>query len=101
MKVERLEKEVAELSESSFYLKQEKEENGKVILELVKKIEESVEKENDLLMEIDALVDERANEGGERYKDANSTERLTRREPELGSTGGSEFTTHDWDNHSW
>ena len=58
MKVERLEKEVAELSESSFYLKQEKEENGKVISKLVKKIEEGVEKENDLLMEIDALVDE-------------------------------------------
>ena len=53
MEIERLEKEVDELSESSFYLKQEKEENGKVISELVKKIEEGVEKENDLLMEID------------------------------------------------
>ena len=58
MKVERLEKEVAKLSENSFYLKQEKEENGKEISELVKKIEEDVEKENGLLMEIDALVDE-------------------------------------------
>ena len=53
MEIERLEMEVAELSESSFNLKQEKEENGKVISELVKKIEEGVEKENDLLMEID------------------------------------------------
>ena len=35
MKIERLEKEVAEMSESSFYLKQEKEENRKVISELV------------------------------------------------------------------
>ena len=43
---------------SSFYLKQEKEENEKVIFELVKKIEEGVEKENDLLMEIDGLVEE-------------------------------------------
>ena len=33
MKVERLEKEVAEVSESSFYLKQEQGENGKVIYE--------------------------------------------------------------------
>ncbi|XP_023521026.1 putative WEB family protein At1g65010, chloroplastic [Cucurbita pepo subsp. pepo] len=37
---------------------EEKEENGKEISELVKKIEEDVEKENGLLMEIDALVDE-------------------------------------------
>ena len=44
MKVERLEMEVADLSESSFYLKQEKEENEKVISELVKKNEEGVEK---------------------------------------------------------
>ena len=58
MEIERLEKEVVELSESSFYLKQEKEENGKVISELVKKIEEDVEKENGLLMEIDGLVEE-------------------------------------------
>ncbi|XP_022959063.1 uncharacterized protein At1g10890-like [Cucurbita moschata] len=58
MELERLEKEVTELSESSFYIKQEKEENGKVIFELVKKIEESVEKENDLLMKIDGLVEE-------------------------------------------
>ncbi|XP_022950919.1 uncharacterized protein LOC111453868 [Cucurbita moschata] len=36
----------------------EKEENGKVISKLVKKVEEGVEKENDLLMEIDALVNE-------------------------------------------
>ena len=50
MEIERLENEVAELSESSFYLKQEKEENEKVISELMKKIEEGVEKENDLLM---------------------------------------------------
>ena len=57
MKVERLEKEIVELSESSSYLKQEKEENEKVISELVKKVEEGVEKENGLLMEIDALVD--------------------------------------------
>ena len=58
MEIERLEKEVTELSESSFYFKQEKEENGKVISELVKKIEEGVEKENDLLMKIDGLVEE-------------------------------------------
>ena len=58
MKVERWEKEIAELSESSSYLKQEKEENGKVISELVKKVGEGVEKENDLLIEIDSLVDE-------------------------------------------
>ena len=45
MEIERLENEVAELSESSFYLKQEKEENGKVISQLVKRIEEGVEKE--------------------------------------------------------
>ena len=57
MKVERLEKEVAELSESSFHLKQEKEENGQEISDLMKKVE-GVEKENDLLMEIEALVDE-------------------------------------------
>ena len=58
---------------SSSYLKQEKEENGQVISELMKKVEEEngqviselmkkvekgVKKENDLLMEIDALVDE-------------------------------------------
>ena len=41
-----------------FSIKLEKEENGKVISELVKKIEEGVEKENDLLMEIDGLVEE-------------------------------------------
>ena len=58
MKIECLEKEVAELSESSFYLKQEKEENGKEISELVKRIEEGVKKENDLLMEVDGLVEE-------------------------------------------
>ena len=46
MKIERLEKEVVEFSESSFYLKQEKEENGKVISELVKKIEKGLEKED-------------------------------------------------------
>ena len=40
IKVERLEKEIAELSESSSYLKQEKEENGQVISELVMKVEE-------------------------------------------------------------
>ena len=57
MEIERLEKEVAELSESSFYLEQEKEENGKVISELVKKIED-VEKDNDLLMEIDGSMEE-------------------------------------------
>ena len=45
MKVEKLEKGVAEQSESSLYLNQEKEENGKLISELVKKIEEGVEKE--------------------------------------------------------
>ena len=56
MEMEKLEKEVAELSESSLYLKQEKEENGKVISELVKKIEEGVEKENDLLIEIDGQL---------------------------------------------
>ena len=49
---------MAKLSESSSSLKQEKEENDKVISELVKKVEEGVEKENGLLMEIDALVDE-------------------------------------------
>ena len=37
MKVERLGKEIAELSESSSHLKQKKEENGKIISELVKK----------------------------------------------------------------
>ena len=58
MEIERLEKEVDELSESYFHLKHEKEENGKVISKLVKKIEEGVEKENDLLMEIDGLVEE-------------------------------------------
>ena len=41
-----------------FSIKLEKEENGKVICELVKKIEEGVEKENDLLIEIDGLVEE-------------------------------------------
>ena len=46
MKIERLEKEVVEFSENSFYLKQEKEENGKVISELVKKIEKGLEKED-------------------------------------------------------
>ena len=58
MKIERLENEVIELSESSFYLKQEKEENGKVISELVSRIEEGVEKENGLLMKVDGLVEE-------------------------------------------
>ena len=58
IKVERLEKEMTELSESSSYLKQEKEKNGKVISDLMKKVEEDVEKENDLLLEIEALVDE-------------------------------------------
>ena len=46
------------MSESFSYLKQENEENGKVISKLLKKVEEAVEKENGLLMEIDALVDE-------------------------------------------
>ncbi|XP_022998981.1 uncharacterized protein LOC111493510 [Cucurbita maxima] len=58
MEIERLEKEVTELSESSFSIKQKKEENGKVISELVKKIKEGVEKQNDLLMEVDGLVEE-------------------------------------------
>ena len=57
MEIKRLEKKVTELSESSFYLKQENEENEKVISELVRKIE-GVEKENYLLMEIDGLVEE-------------------------------------------
>ena len=52
----------------------------------MKKIEEGVEKENGLLMKIDALVNDR---------DANSTKRLTRREPKKGLTGGSEFTPHN------
>ena len=47
MEIQRLKKEVAEVSESSFYFKQEKEENGKVISELVKRIEEGGKKEND------------------------------------------------------
>ena len=58
MEIERLEKEVTKLSKSSFYLKQEKEENEKVISELVKRIEEGIKKENDLLMEVDGLVEE-------------------------------------------
>ncbi|XP_022968851.1 uncharacterized protein LOC111467986 [Cucurbita maxima] len=37
---------------------EEKEENGKVIFELVKKIEEDMEKDNGLLMDLDALVEE-------------------------------------------
>ena len=57
-KVERLEKEIDELNESSAYLNEEKEENGQVISKLAKKVEEGVKKENDLLMEIEGLVDE-------------------------------------------
>ena len=46
------------MSESSSYLKQEKEENGQVISDLKKKVDGGMEKDNDLLMEIEALVDE-------------------------------------------
>ena len=45
MEIERLEKKVAELNESSLYLILKKEGNGKVISQLVKRIEEGVEKE--------------------------------------------------------
>ncbi|XP_023537259.1 myosin-7B-like [Cucurbita pepo subsp. pepo] len=58
VEIERLGKEVAELNESSFSLKQEKEENGKVIAELVRRIEEAVEKENGLLLEVEGFVKE-------------------------------------------
>ena len=58
---------MAELIESSLYLKQEKEENLKVISELVK-IEEGMEKK-DLLMEIDALVEELVSEEKDLYLD--------------------------------
>ena len=43
-KVERLEKEMAEQSKSFFYLKHEKEKNGKIISDLTKKVEEGVER---------------------------------------------------------
>ena len=57
-KVQRLEKEVTELSKSSFCLKQEKENNEKTISDLTKKVEEGAEKEKGLFMEIEGLVDE-------------------------------------------
>ena len=57
-KVKRLEKEMAELSKSSFYLKQEKEKDEKIISDLTKKVEEGVEKEKGMFMEIEGLVDE-------------------------------------------
>ena len=57
-KVQWLEKEVIELTKSSFCLKQEKEKNEKIISNLTKKVEEGMEKEKDLLMEIEGLVDE-------------------------------------------
>ena len=43
----------------------------------------------------------RASEGEERYRDTDSTEKLTRRAPESSPTRDSELTTHDWDIHSW
>ena len=57
IKVKRLEKEMVELSKSSFYQKQEKEKNGKIISHLTKRVEEGVEKDG-LFMEIEALVDD-------------------------------------------
>ena len=49
---------MTELSKSSFCLKQEKEKNEKIISDLMKKVEEVVEKEKDMFMKIEGLVDE-------------------------------------------
>ena len=73
---ERLEKEMAELSQSSFYLKQEKEKNEKIICDLTKKVEEGVEKENGLFMEIEALV-------GELVREEKDIEMLTQQRDSL------------------
>ena len=48
---------MVELSKSSFFLKQKKEKNEKIISDLTKKVE-GVEKEKGLFMEIEGLVDE-------------------------------------------
>ena len=58
-------------------------------------------REREWLVNGDWCSSGRASEGRERYRDANSTERLTRREPESGPTGGSEFMIYDWDNDWW
>ena len=57
-KVQCLEKEVTELSKSSFCLKQEKKKIEKTISDLTNKVEEGAEKEKDLFREIEGLVDE-------------------------------------------
>lgn len=56
MEIEKLEKEVAQLKETTFCFKQEKEENGKRICELQMRMEEAVEKGSGMLLEVDVLV---------------------------------------------